>query len=144
MGITRIGTLPALHCLNKHFLVPALHLSPQGAGIVLRASSAMPVLGSVLGMPGPTLDMSSLFLSAQGVGMVLRVSSATPVLGSALGMLGVGAASATAGQAFRKVRLGFERGGPSPLAWPPWQGVQRQDLLVDAVGGLLIWRVGSQ
>lgn len=74
--------------------------------------------------------------------MALRVSSATPVLGTAIGVLGIGAASAAAGQAFRKVRLGFERGAPSPLAWPPWQGVQRQDLMIDALSGLLVWRVG--
>ena len=76
--------------------------------------------------------------------MVLRVSSATPLLGSALGMLSVGAASAAAGQAFRRTRAALERPAGAPLlAWPPWADVRRQDLAIDALGGILLWRVGA-
>ena len=143
--------------------------------------------------------------------MALRVSSATPLLGSALGALGIGAASAAAGQvlygssadgdasahhhctadrpgtdrrhkllftthldtglhkadtsfllptsrvhdapivftvqAFRHVRAEFGQeqrpghAGRRPQPQPLWAGVRRQDLLIDALGGVLLWRV---
>jgi hypothetical protein len=51
-------------------------------------------------------------------------------------------------QAFRHVRTGLEqqqqqgRGARRQQPQPLWAAVRRQDLLVDAVGGVLLWRVG--
>ena len=75
------------------------------------------------------------------VGLAARVSCATPVLGPALGMLGIGLASAAAGQASRRTLRWYRGAGPHPAAWPPWEGVRREDLAVHAVAGLVVWRV---
>ncbi len=75
------------------------------------------------------------------VGLAARVSCATPVLGPVLGLLGIGLASAAAGQASRRTLRWYRGAGPHPAAWPPWEGARREDLAVDAVAGLVVWRV---
>ena len=78
------------------------------------------------------------------VGMAARVSCATPVLGPMLGLLGIGLASAAAGQASRRTLRWYRGAGPHPAAWPPWEGVRQQDVAVDAIGGLVVWRVRAR
>ena len=84
-----------------------------------------------------------LCVGAQMVGVAVRVSCATPVIGPALGLLGVGLASAAAGQASRRTLRWYQGTGPHPLAWPPWEGVRREDVALDAVAGLVVWRVSN-
>ncbi|GAB4821650.1 hypothetical protein N2152v2_008696 [Parachlorella kessleri] len=77
--------------------------------------------------------------AAQGAGMALRVSCATPVLGPVGGVLGVGFASALAGQAGIKWRQ-FTVEGRNPLQ-EPLRGVRLQDMLVDAALGIALYKV---
>ena len=88
----------------------------------------------------PSRYQSTCYIQ-QMVGVASRVSCATPVVGPMLGLLGIGIASAAAGQASRRTLRWYQGAGPHPVAWPPWQGVRGQDLAVDAVTGLVIWRV---
>ena len=44
-------------------------------------------------------------------------------------------------QASRRTVRWYQGRGPHPLAWPPWLGARREDVLLEAVGGLLLWRV---
>lgn len=80
---------------------------------------------------------------AQGVGSALRISCATPIAGPVGGLLGVGFASALAGQAaikFQKVQAeGLQRALLDPGAL--MQGVRREDLIADAVLGIAAFRV---
>lgn len=82
--------------------------------------------------------------AAQGLGATLRISCATPILGPLGGVLGVGFASALAGQASIKCskihRDGF-RGGAALNPARLFQDVRREDLLVDAVLGVAAFRV---
>ena len=71
--------------------------------------------------------------------MALRVSCATPVLGPVGGVLGVGFASALAGQAGIKWRQ-FTVEGRNPLQ-EPLRGVRLQDMLVDAALGIALYKV---
>jgi len=82
--------------------------------------------------------------AAQGAGAALRISCATPVLGPLGGVLGVGFASALAGQASVKVRRlqkeGFQRGAfltPRALLCD----FHRHDVLLDAVLGIAAFTV---
>lgn len=76
---------------------------------------------------------------AQGVGMAMRVSCVTPVAGPVGGLLGVGLASAAAGQAAIKCRIFFED-GKNPLAQPLWRGMRGDDMLVDALLGVALFK----
>lgn len=73
--------------------------------------------------------------------MALRVSCATPVLGPVGGVLGVGFASALAGQAGLKWRQ-FCTDGRNPLQ-DPLRGVRLQDLAVDAALGVAMFKAGG-
>jgi hypothetical protein len=81
--------------------------------------------------------------AAQGLGSALRISCATPVAGPLGGLLGVGFASALAGQASLKAQRvraeGLGRGLLDPGAL--WKGVRRQDIVADAVLGIAAFRV---
>ncbi|PSC67403.1 pfkB family carbohydrate kinase [Micractinium conductrix] len=79
--------------------------------------------------------------AAQGVGMALRVSCATPVVGPVGGLLGVGLASAAAGQASIATRQYLaDRKVPGVQA-PPFRGVRSEDLVVDALLGIAFFKV---
>jgi len=75
---------------------------------------------------------------AQAAGLALRISCATPVLGPLGGVLGVGVASAMAGQAAIKCRQAQREGwgrvalGPGALT----RGVRVEDVAVDAALGV--------
>ena len=83
----------------------------------------------------------SSFSRVQAAGLACRVSCATPVLGPALGMVGVGAASAMAGQASLLCRQEMERrsGGAGPRPAPP-PLLRRKDLVLDALLGLVLFK----
>ena len=76
----------------------------------------------------------------QCVGMACRVSCATPVLGPGMGVIGVGIASAMAGQAGLHCRHHFQT-GQHPLRLPPSVAFCRQDLLLDACLGITLYKV---
>ena len=78
----------------------------------------------------------------QAAGLACRVSCATPVLGPALGMVGVGAASAMAGQASLLARQEMERrsGGAAARPAPP-PLLRRKDLVLDALLGVVLFKV---
>jgi hypothetical protein len=79
--------------------------------------------------------------AAQGLGMWLRVSSATPFAAPLAGMLGVGAASAMAGQATLRCQE-YQVQRQSPLELSTWRsGMRMDDLLVDAAMGIVIFKV---
>ena len=86
---------------------------------------------------------SSGLAIAQGVGAALRISCATPIAGPAGGLLGVGFASALAGQAAIKIQRiqteGLQRALLDPGAL--FKGVRREDLIADAVLGIAAFRV---
>lgn len=74
----------------------------------------------------------------------MRLSCATPLLASAAGCLGVGVASALAGQASLSARHAMaarsaQGGGPAPPAPPPplWR---RRDVLLDAALGVALFK----
>lgn len=75
----------------------------------------------------------------QAAGTALRVSCATPVLGPVGGVLGVGFASALAGQAGIEWQQ-FVREGRSPLQ-EPLRGVRLEDMLLDAALGVAMFKV---
>ena len=72
--------------------------------------------------------------------MACRVSCATPVLGPGMGLIGVGFASAMAGQAGLHCRHHFQT-GQHPLRLPPAFAFRRQDLLLDACLGITLYKV---
>lgn len=81
--------------------------------------------------------------AAQGVGSVLRISCSTPVAGPIAGVLGVGFASAVAGQAAlacqRVQKEGIQRGllAPGVLI----RSVRPEHLIADAILGIAAFRV---
>ena len=83
----------------------------------------------------------SSFSRGQAAGLACRVSCATPVLGPALGMVGVGAASAMAGQASLLCRQEMERrsSGTGPRPAPP-PLLRRKDLVLDALLGVVLFK----
>ena len=81
---------------------------------------------------------------AQGLGSALRISCATPIAGPLGGLLGVGFASALAGQASlncHRIQVeGFQRGGGiSPISL--LRDMRAEDLIADAVLGIAAFRV---
>lgn len=77
----------------------------------------------------------------QAAGLACRVSCATPVLGPALGMVGVGAASAMAGQASLLCRQEMERRSSGAAARPPPPPLlRRKDLVLDALLGVVLFK----
>jgi hypothetical protein len=82
---------------------------------------------------------------AQGAGAALRVSCATPVLGPLGGVLGVGLASALAGQAAAKATAVRRDGARAALLAPGalLRGVAPRDLLIDAALGAALFRAGG-
>ena len=76
----------------------------------------------------------------QCFGMACRVSCATPVLGPGMGFLGVGLASAMAGQAGLHCRHHFQT-GQHPLKLPVTLAFRRHDLLLDACLGIALFKV---
>lgn len=93
---------------------------------------------------------------AQGAGVALRVSCATPVLGPACGLLGVGLASALAGQAALAAReavrdatpgwasaRGVRAGVAGETRWADWPGSDVQTMLMDAALGVVLFKVGN-
>jgi len=82
------------------------------------------------------------FAAMQLVGLVCRVSCATPVLGPCMGLVGVGLANALAGQASRHTRKLLTKGG-NPLDKSFWDPVDIDDVVLDAVLGICIFKVGN-
>lgn len=81
--------------------------------------------------------------TAQAAGMALRISCATPVAGPVGGMLGVGFASALAGQASLKYKL-WEKDRKNLLTGYPrglLHGVKAQDLWIDAALGVAMFKI---
>ena len=72
--------------------------------------------------------------------MVLRVSCATPIAGPLGGVLGVGLASALAGQAALHCRA-WVATGRGPLVPPLPGSMRRQDLLLDAALGVVLFKL---
>lgn len=86
--------------------------------------------------------------AAQGLGSLLRTSCATPVAGPLGGVIGVGFASALAGQASIKLhrirRDGYDKTlslTPDALLREAMRDTRYQDLAIDAVLGILAFRV---
>lgn len=79
--------------------------------------------------------------TAQAAGVALRVSCATPVAGPIGGFLGVGFASALAGQAAIKCRM-WEKDHKLPWQYSRgiMQGVHSRDVLVDAALGIALFK----
>jgi hypothetical protein len=81
--------------------------------------------------------------AAQGLGYLARISCSTPIAGPVGGVLGVGLASALAGQAsiacraWRTDRRRTEAAFASPSAW--LRGVRLEDLAVDAALGVAMF-----
>lgn len=88
----------------------------------------------------PSPLTACLPLSAQVVGYCLRISCVTPVLGSALGMVGVGFASSLAGTASAHARKLCAQGG-NPLRPGFWEPVELEDVALDAVMGVFVFKV---
>mmetsp|Transcript_337 Transcript_337/g.969 ORF Transcript_337/g.969 Transcript_337/m.969 type:complete len:397 (-) Transcript_337:497-1687(-) len=112
----------------------------------------------VLPVAASAATFYGVLAGTQAAGLALRVSSATPLLGTVCGAVGIAAASATAGQVMRRVRqagLSKQARGeswrsvqgdpPDMRSWPrraqvAMVGVRREDLLMDAAAGLLLWK----
>ena len=78
----------------------------------------------------------------QGLGMALRVSTATPVLGPAGGVMGVGIASALAGQAALAARAYNKDGFKAIADARAWKKRFRQeDILIDATLGIALFKI---
>lgn len=76
----------------------------------------------------------------QFTGIVCRVSCANPMLGPGMGMVGVGVASAMAGQAAVHCRHHL-RTGQHPFNKPFSASFRRQDMLLDAAMGIILYKV---
>jgi hypothetical protein len=79
----------------------------------------------------------------QLVGFVLKISCATPVLGPTMGLVGVGIANVLAGQASKHTRKAIVMRS-HPLAPGFWEAPHPEDLLLDAVMGACIFKVGGE
>lgn len=79
----------------------------------------------------------------QLVGFVLKVSCATPVLGPTMGLVGVGLANVLAGQASRHTRKMVVTKS-HPLAAGFWEAPNPEDMVLDAVMGVCIFKVRAQ
>lgn len=127
------STSAALHCLlssSRRCLL--LHLQ-----LVLQPHRCcrVPPTSQSRATSKQMVKRASCFL--QLLGYACRVSCATPVLGSAVGVVGVGFASAMAGQASLKCQRYYQ--GQAPLVASK---ARRQDLLLDAMIGVALWKVG--
>ena len=78
----------------------------------------------------------------QYLGIACRVSSASPVLGPSMGVVGVGIASAMAGQAALHCQHHF-RTGRHPLSLAPRMAFQRKDLVLDACMGIILYKASQ-
>ena len=78
----------------------------------------------------------------QYLGVACRVSCASPVLGPGIGVVGVGIASAMAGQAALHCQHHFKT-GRHPLSIAPRTAFQRKDLVLDAFMGILLYKASQ-
>ena len=78
----------------------------------------------------------------QYLGVACRVSCASPVLGPSMGVVGVGIASAMAGQAALHCQHHF-RTGRHPLSIAPRTAFQRKDLFLDACMGIILYKASQ-
>ena len=85
---------------------------------------------------------NTVVVPTQFLGVACRVSCASPVLGPSMGMVGVGVASAMAGQASLHCKHHFKTGA-HPLSIAPTLAFQKKDLLLDACMGILLYKVCS-
>jgi hypothetical protein len=79
----------------------------------------------------------------QLVGFVLKISCATPVLGPTMGLVGVGLANVLAGQASKHTRKMVVMKS-HPLQPGFWEAPNPEDLVLDAVMGACIFKVGHR
>ncbi|DBA72524.1 TPA: hypothetical protein ACH3X2_010284 [Trebouxia sp. C0005] len=77
---------------------------------------------------------------AQFTGIACRVSCANPVLGPGMGVVGIGVASAMAGQAAVHCRHYFKT-GQHPLSIPSAASFQSRDILLDAAMGIILYKM---
>ncbi|PRW59668.1 pfkB family carbohydrate kinase [Chlorella sorokiniana] len=103
------------------------------------AATFQPVVPFLLQAGASVAAYTGGLAAAQAAGMALRVSCATPIAGPIGGLLGVGLASAAAGQASIKCRQ-YLQDKQNPLL-QPWKGSRAEDLLVDAVLGIAMFKV---
>lgn len=82
------------------------------------------------------------FGGMQYLGVACRVSCASPVLGPSIGVIGVGIASAMAGQAAVHCQHHFKT-GRHPLSIGPRTAFQRKDLVLDACMGILLYKASQ-
>lgn len=75
------------------------------------------------------------------MGFVLKISCATPVLGPTMGLVGVGLANVLAGQASKHTRKMVVMKS-HPLQPGFWEAPNPEDLVLDAVMGACIFKVG--
>lgn len=68
------------------------------------------------------------------------MSCANPVLGPGMGVVGIGVASAMAGQAAVHCRHYFKT-GQHPLSTPSAASFQSRDILLDAAMGIILYKV---
>jgi len=79
----------------------------------------------------------------QFAGIACRVSCANPVLGPSMGVVGIGVASAMAGQAAVHCRHHFKT-GQHPFSIPSTASFRGQDMLLDACMGIILYKVHPQ
>lgn len=92
----------------------------------------------------PSDPDTRLLLLSQGVGCILRVSCVTPLLGPCLGFLGVGIASAVAGQVSVKTRRVLEQGPAALDGFRPsrlLEDAPLNELLLDATLGVTLFKL---
>lgn len=93
---------------------------------------------------GASLGAYTTGLAAvQGLGMALRISSASPVFGPASGVIGVGLASAMAGQAALAAKAWNKDHNTAAIFDPrAWKRRYRQeDILIDAALGISLFKI---
>jgi hypothetical protein len=78
----------------------------------------------------------------QLVGFMLKISCATPVLGPTVGLLGVGLASALAGQASKHTqKMVATRSSPFKPGF--WEPLVVEDIIADAALGVFSFKVAA-
>ncbi|KAL6766357.1 hypothetical protein ACKKBG_A35715 [Auxenochlorella protothecoides x Auxenochlorella symbiontica] len=130
------------HFQHRH----ATHLTPLERRINAVGEALRPLVPYAIQTAVTMGAYSAGLAAAQTLGMAARVSCATPVLGPVGGLLGVGLASALAGQASLLCRESLHGGGragtPGPAAArPARRGWSAETLLVDAALGIALFKL---